>query len=133
MVTTNNIEIKTTTKEEMHTAIHQFVNALVAAPQYRSYEETSKNFQDDVEAKNALREYQSRAKDFQTKQMFNTITEEEQEELQRLWMKFMGFKSVQAYFAAQEGYQALCQECAQIISDKCGLDYATACGASCCG
>lgn len=133
MVNTNNTEIRITTEDELRTTIREFVNALVDSPHYRNYESASKNFQSDNDAKQALREYQAKAKDLQTKQMFNMISEAEQQDLQRLWMIFLGFKSVQDFFDAQEEFQSLCRSCAQVISDSCGLDYATACGASCCG
>ena len=114
-------------------AIHNFVHALVATVPYLNYESANERLQSDQEAKQALREYQAKAKDLQTKQMFHTISEAEQQELQRLWIIFLGFKSVQDYFDAQEEFQSLCRSCAQVISDNCGLDYATSCGSSCCG
>ena len=125
--------LNTTTEQELHNTIKEFVNALVASSQYQAYEQASNHFHEDNEAKIALQEYQARANELRTKQMFNTLSQQEQDELQRLWMKFLSFKSVQVYLEAQESFQSLCRISAQIISDHCGLDYATACGASCCG
>jgi cell fate (sporulation/competence/biofilm development) regulator YlbF (YheA/YmcA/DUF963 family) len=117
----------------LQASIKDFVNALVDSPQYREFEQTSTAFQQDKDASDALQEYQAKARDLQTKQMFNLTTEEEKEELQRLWMKFLSFQSVKEYMQAQENLHAISRDCAKIISDHCGLDYATASGASCCG
>jgi cell fate (sporulation/competence/biofilm development) regulator YlbF (YheA/YmcA/DUF963 family) len=133
MLETNKMNLRTTTDQEMTNAVKDFVNALVNAPQYQQFDRASAIFQGDKAAVNALHEYQAKAKDLQTKQMFNMVPNEEKDELERLWMKFLSFQSVKDYFHAQEVLQALCQECAQVISEDCGLDYATACGASCCG
>ena len=133
MLETNDMKLKTTTDQELQASIRDFVNALVDTPQYREFEQTSTVFQQDKDAVDALQEYNAKARDLQTKQMFNLTSEEEKEELQRLWMKFHSFPSVKNYFEAQENLQALSRDCAKIISDHCGLDYATASGASCCG
>jgi len=133
MLETNDMKLKTTTDQELQASIKDFVNALVDSPQYRAFEQTSTIFQQDIAAKDALQEYQAKARDLQSKQMFNLTSEEEKEELQRLWMKFLSFQSVKEYMQAQDNLQAISRECARIISDHCGLDYATASGASCCG
>jgi cell fate (sporulation/competence/biofilm development) regulator YlbF (YheA/YmcA/DUF963 family) len=133
MLETNDMKLKTTTDQELQASIRDFVNALVDSPQYRAFEQTNTAFQQDIAAKDALQEYQAKAHDLQTKQMFNLTSEEEKEELQRLWMKFLSFQSVKDYMHAQDNLQAISRECAKIISDHCGLDYATASGASCCG
>jgi len=133
MITKNNIEIEISTDQEISSAIRDFTNALVDSPPYKNYERKSEIFQNDPAAQKALQEYRAKAKDLQTKQMFNTVTEAEQQDIQRLWIAFLGFKSVQDFFDAQGEFQALCRACAQVISDNCGLDYATSCGSSCCG
>ena len=76
---------------------------------YKKYESASEKFQNDSDAQKALQEYRAKAKDLQTKQMFNTVTETEQQDLQRLWVAFLGFKSVQDFFDAQGEFQALMQ------------------------
>ena len=133
MLEANDTKINLTTDQELHVSIKDFVNALVDSPQYQLFEKTRTIFQGDQEAIGALREYQAKAKDLQTKQMFNITTDEEKKDLERLWIHFVSFQSVKDYLQAQENLQALCRDCAKIISDQCGLDYATACGASCCG
>ena len=133
MLETNNLNIKITTEQEMTNAVKDFVNALISSPQYIQFDHASAIFQEDKEAVNALREYQTKARDLQTKQMFNMVPKEEKEEMERLWMKFSAFPSVKDYFQAQEALQELCRDCGGVISKDCGLDYATACGSSCCG
>ncbi len=133
MITKNNTEIEVSSELDLSNAIRDFTNALVETAHYKKYESASEKFQNDPAAQTALQEYRAKAKDLQTKQMFNAISQAEQQTLQRLWIAFLGIKSVQDFFDAQGEFQALCRACAQVISDKCGLDYATSCGSSCCG
>lgn len=133
MITKNKAEIEIKPELDLSTAIHDFTNALVESVHYKNYESASTRFKDDQEAQKAYQEYQAKAKDLQTKQMFNSITEAEQEDLNRLQQVFLGYKTVQDYFDAQEEFQSICRASAQVISDNCGLDYAASCGASCCG
>lgn len=129
----NSTEIEVTTELDLSNTIRDFTNALVDTAHYKKYESTSEEFQNDQEAQKALQEYRAKAKDLQTKQMLNIISQAEQKDLEQLWVAFQGFNSVQNFFEAQEAFQSLCRDCAQVISDNCGLDYATSCGASCCG
>lgn len=133
MITKVNTEVRISTEEEISSAIREFTNKLVDSTAYKNYESASEKFQNDSQAQKALQEYRAKAKDLQAKQMFNTVTEAEQQDIQRLWAAFLGFKTVQDFFDAQGEFQALCIECAQVISDACGLDYATSCGSGCCG
>ena len=133
MITKNKTALEINTELDLSNAIHDFTNALVETAHYKNYESASSRFKDDQEAQRAYQEYQAKAKDLQTKQMFNSITEAEQKDLNRLQQVFLGYKSVSDYFDAQEEFQSLCRASAQVISDNCGLDYATACGACCCG
>jgi cell fate (sporulation/competence/biofilm development) regulator YlbF (YheA/YmcA/DUF963 family) len=133
MITKDNTEIQISTEQELSSTIRDFVNALVETAQYKKYDSASDVFQNDQAAQKALQAYRAKARDLQTKQMFNTLAPSEQQDLQRLWIAFQGFKSVQDFFDAQGEFQALCVACVQVISDNCGLDYATSCGASCCG
>jgi len=133
MITKENTEVKISTDEELSSAIRDFTNALVDTAQYKKYDSGSDKFQNDQEAQKALQVYRAKARDFQTKQMLNTISASEQQDLQRLWIAFLGIKSVQDFFDAQDEFQALSRACAQVISDACGLDYATSCNSGCCG
>ena len=133
MITKNNAEIEISTELDISNAIRDFTNALVNIAHYKNYESASERFHNDKEAQKALQEYQAKARDLQTKQMFNMINQAEQKDLEQLWIAFQGFKSIQDFFEAQEAFQSLCRDCAQVISDNCSLDYATSCGSGCCG
>ncbi|MDP2966748.1 MAG: YlbF family regulator [Pelolinea sp.] len=133
MITKNKVEIEISTELDISNAIRDFTNALVETAHYKKYESASEKFQNDQEAQKALQEYRAKARDLQTKQMFNTLSEAEQKDLQRLWIAFLAYKPVQDFFDAQGEFQSLCMACAQVISDNCGLDYATSCGSGCCG
>ena len=133
MITKNKTALEINTELDLSNTIRDFTNTLVETAHYKNYENASKRYKNDQEAQKALQEYQAKAKDLQTKQMFNTMTQAEQKDLERLWQVFLGYKSVRDYFDAQEEFQSLCRASAQVISDNCGLDYATACGTCCCG
>jgi cell fate (sporulation/competence/biofilm development) regulator YlbF (YheA/YmcA/DUF963 family) len=133
MITKNNTEIRISTEQDISNAIRDFTSALIETAQYKKYDSASDVFQKDQAAQKALQAYRSKARDLQTKQMFNTLTQSEQQDLQRLWIAFLGIESVKEFFDAQGEFQALCIDCAQVISENCGLDYATSCGSSCCG
>ena len=133
MITKNKTALEINTELHISNTIRDFTNTLIETAHYKNYESASKRYKNDQEAQKALQEYQEKAKDLQTKQMFNTMTQAEQKDLERLWQVFLEYKSVRDYFDAQEEFQSLCRASAQVISDNCGLDYATSCGSSCCG
>jgi cell fate (sporulation/competence/biofilm development) regulator YlbF (YheA/YmcA/DUF963 family) len=133
MITKDNTEVGISSEQQISSAIRDFTNALVDSKPYKKYEVASEKFQNDPAAQKALQEYRAKAKEQQTRQMFNTLTEEEQRDIQNLWAAFLGIKTVQDFFDAQGEFQSLCRACAQVISDACGLDYATSCGSGCCG
>ncbi len=133
MITKNITQEELSTELDISNATRDFVNELTQTDHYMKYENASKKFQEDTKAQKALQEYQAKARDLQTKQMFNNVNSSEQQDLERLWIAFLAIESVQEFFDAQGDFQALCRACAQVISDNCGLDYATSCGASCCG
>lgn len=133
MLKEENQEMKISNHNDINNAILGFSKELVNSLPYQKFEIAKKRFGNDMAAQTALQEYQSRAREFQLAQRLNTLSPEDQQELNRLWMAFQSHDSVIEYFNAQEEFQALCRTCAQIISDTCELDFATACGASCCG
>ena len=122
-----------TNNPKLREVIYQFSKDLVATQQYRDFENAIEEFQKDAAAQNALKEYQAFAQGLQTKQLFNNFTTTERSDLDRLWINFQSYPTVKRYFSAQEEFQTLCHSCAQVISKSCRLDFATSCGASCCG
>ena len=92
MITKDSTEVRISTDEELSSAIRDFTNALVDSTAYKNYESASEKFQNDTAAQKALQEYRARAKDSQTRQMFNTVSEAEQQDLQRLWAAFSELK-----------------------------------------
>ena len=127
------VELKESTTLSIDDAVQRFSNALIETEQFRNYERAREYYQQDAAAQKAFREYQILAQSLQTKQMFNTVTPAERSDMERLWTAFMSNASVAELFNSQEALQELCRQCAQEISGHIGLDYATSCGASCCG
>ncbi len=117
----------------LNDAIREFANSLTGADQYKKYERAKTRYQQDSPAQKAFQEYQMLAQSLQTKQMFNTLSESEKSDLERLWVAFSSHEPVSDLMQSQQELQMLCQACAQLISECIELDYATSCGASCCG
>jgi len=127
------VELRESTTLSIDEAVRRFSNALTETEQFRNYERAREFYQQDLAAQQAFREYQMLAQSLQTKQMFNTVSPAERSDMERLWTAFMSHTSVAELFKSQEALQELCRQCAQEISGHIGLDYATSCGASCCG
>lgn len=77
---------------------------------------------------------------YQEKQIFwrvlmqlNTLSAEQKAELEGLQNAFMNQPVVQEYFKAQTEFATLCQTLGDTLSESIGLNYAAACGVSCCG
>jgi cell fate (sporulation/competence/biofilm development) regulator YlbF (YheA/YmcA/DUF963 family) len=117
----------------LNDAIREFAHSLSASDQFKNYDRGKTRYQQDGPAQKAFQEYQMLAQSLQTKQMFNTLSESEKSDLERLWVAFLSHEPVSDLMQSQQELQALCRVCAQLISDQIGLDYATSCGASCCG
>ena len=63
----------------------------------------------------------------------NVASAEERGELDRLYQAVFSMPSVTAYAESQAALMAVCRGVAEYLSERIGLDYASACGASCCG
>jgi cell fate (sporulation/competence/biofilm development) regulator YmcA (YheA/YmcA/DUF963 family) len=64
---------------------------------------------------------------------YTQMTPEQKAELESLQNTFMNQPVVQEYFKAQTGLATLCQAVGDRLSESIGLNYAAACGVSCCG
>ncbi len=65
--------------------------------------------------------------------MLNALTTEQRAELESLQSAFANQFVVQEYFKAQTEFATLCQTLGDTISESIDLNYAAACGVSCCG
>ncbi len=114
-------------------AARGFAGAMVETPQFRAFELAYDTLRHDAAAQESLAAYRGKAESLQALLMLNAVSEVERADLQKLKQDYLTRASVQAYTAAEAELIALCQKAAGMISAAIGLNYAAACGASCCG
>ena len=110
-----------------------FAAALAETPQFKAFESAYEALSKDTAARQALSAYQEKVKSLRAVLMLNAVSEADRAELERLKTEYVTRPTVQAYAIAEAELTALCQQIAGMISQAIGLNYAAACGASCCG
>ena len=114
-------------------AARDFAAALAETPQFKAFEQAADRFRQDQEAQQVTQAYQQKQQALRMVQMLNAVSAEEQAELERLHHAFVTHPMVQNYFEAQTELASLCQTLGDALSEAIGLNYAAACGVSCCG
>lgn len=114
-------------------AAHHFAAALAESPQYKAFEQVAERFRRDHSAQQALQAYQEKQNAWRALIMLNALSPEQQTELESLQKAFVSHPLVQEYLKAQVNFASLCQILGDVISESIGLNYAAACGVSCCG
>ena len=115
-------------------AAKQFSETLGDTPQFQEFEQSYFAFRQDTEAQNAIHEFQQKQASLKALLMLNAVSEEDQQELQRLGERFYQKPSVLRYTKAQEELIALSQEIGDLLSNAIGLDYGASCKTGgCCG
>jgi cell fate (sporulation/competence/biofilm development) regulator YlbF (YheA/YmcA/DUF963 family) len=132
----NNVElndIDVASPSVVKAAARDFAAALAETPQFRAFEQSYEALNKDSAARQALSAYQEKVNSLRALIMLNALSEADRAELERLQNEYVTRPSVQAYAVAEAELTALCQPIAAMISEAVGLNYAAACGASCCG
>jgi cell fate (sporulation/competence/biofilm development) regulator YlbF (YheA/YmcA/DUF963 family) len=80
-----------------------------------------------------MQAYQQKQQSLRALVMLNALSAEQHDELERLQSAFINHPVVQEYFTAQAELATLCQALGDALSESIGLNYAAACGVSCCG
>ncbi len=114
-------------------AARDFAAALVETPQYRAFEQVAERFRQDQTAQQAMAAYQERQKTWRALIMLNALSAEQSTELESLKNVFLNQSVVQEYLKAQTELVSLCQALGDMLSESIGLNFAAACGVSCCG
>lgn len=114
-------------------AARDFAAALVETPQFMAFEQAAERFHQDQTAQQALGTYQEKQTEWRPLLMLNALNAEQSAELEGLKNAFMNQPVVQEYFKAQTELMTLCQALGDALSESIGLNYAAACGVSCCG
>ena len=114
-------------------AARGFAEVLAQTPQFKAYEEAAYRYRHDEIAQMRRQAYQQKQEALRMMLMLNAVSPQDGAALHRLHHEFATHPSVADYLEAQLALSALCQEVGGLLSDSIGLDYAAACGASCCG
>ncbi|HUE98692.1 MAG TPA: YlbF family regulator [Anaerolineales bacterium] len=110
-----------------------FAAVLAESPQFKTFEQATKRFRQDQSAQQALNAYQEKQSSLRALLMLNALSAEQRAELESLQSAFVNQPVVQEYFKTQTEFSTLCQTLGDAISESIGLNYAAACGVSCCG
>jgi cell fate (sporulation/competence/biofilm development) regulator YlbF (YheA/YmcA/DUF963 family) len=114
-------------------AARNFASTLVETSQFKSFEQAAERFRQDQAAQQALEAYKEKQMAWRALMMLNALSPEQRTELESLKNAFVNQPVVQEYFQAQTELAALCQTLGDALSESIGLNYAAACGVSCCG
>ncbi len=114
-------------------AARDFAAALAETSQFKAFEQAAERFRQDQAAQQAMGAYQEKQIAWRALLMLNALSAEQQTELESVKNAFLDQPIVQEYFKAQAELATLCQALGDTLSESIGLDYASACGVSCCG
>jgi cell fate (sporulation/competence/biofilm development) regulator YlbF (YheA/YmcA/DUF963 family) len=114
-------------------AARDFAAALAETPQFKAFEETAYSFRQNQAAQQAMQAYQQKQQSLRALLMLNALSAEQRDELERLQSAFINQPVVKEYFTAQAELATLCQALGDALSESIGLNFAAACGVSCCG
>jgi cell fate (sporulation/competence/biofilm development) regulator YlbF (YheA/YmcA/DUF963 family) len=114
-------------------AAQDFAAALAETPQFKTFEQVAFAFRQDQAAQQAMQAYQEKQHSLRALLMLSALSAEQRDELERLQNAFINQLIVQEYFNAQSELASLCQALGDALSESIGLNYAAACGVSCCG
>ena len=114
-------------------AARDFAAALAEAPQFLAFEQAAEMLQRDDQARQIISDYQSKQQSLYMMTMLSAVSLEDQAEMTRLQQALHTDVTITVYTQCQAALIALCQETGRRLSERIGLDFAAACGASCCG
>ena len=110
-----------------------FAAALAETTQFKAFEQAADCFRQDQAAQQAMQAYEEKQISWRALLMLNALSAEQQAELDELHSAFVNRPVVAEYFKAQTEFAILCQTLGDALSESIGLNYAAACGVSCCG
>ena len=111
----------------------KFAAALSETPEFKAFDEAGQNFRNDEAAQKRRAAYQERQAVWRPLLMLNALSPEQKVELETLENDFMNQPAVQDYLKVQAKLAELCQTLGDSLSESIGINYAAACGVSCCG
>jgi cell fate (sporulation/competence/biofilm development) regulator YlbF (YheA/YmcA/DUF963 family) len=126
-------DIEIAPASEVMQSARDFAAALAETPQFKTFEQAAYVFRQDQAAQQAMQAFQQKQQSLRALLMLNALSAEQRDELEHLQNAFISQPIVQKYFTAQAELSSLCQALGDILSESIGLNYAAACGVSCCG
>jgi cell fate (sporulation/competence/biofilm development) regulator YlbF (YheA/YmcA/DUF963 family) len=114
-------------------AAREFAASLADTPQFKAFEQVAKRFRSDKKLQQAQRAYQEKQKSWKALIMLNALTPGQRAELESLHSAFVNQPVMQEYINTQTELVALCQSVGDTLSEAIGVNFAAACGVSCCG
>jgi cell fate (sporulation/competence/biofilm development) regulator YlbF (YheA/YmcA/DUF963 family) len=126
-------DIEITPPSVVKQAVRDFVEALTETDEYTRFEAAAARLNKDQAALAAMRAFQEKQQALKVMIMLNAVSPEEQAELDRLHRAFVSAPAVVEYFQAHAELVEIGQAATEILSQATGLNYSSACGASCCG
>lgn len=133
MTSTEFNELDIATPAIVRAAARDFAAALAETVQFNAFEQATERFRQDQAAQQALGAYQEKQISWRALMMLNALSAEQRAELEGLQSAFVNQPVMQEYFKAQTELATLCQALGDALSESIGLNYAAACGVSCCG
>jgi cell fate (sporulation/competence/biofilm development) regulator YlbF (YheA/YmcA/DUF963 family) len=127
----NDIEVAPTSVVKQ--SARNFASLLAETAQFKTFQQAAERFRQDPAAQQSMKAFQQKQKDWRALIMLNALSPEQRAELDTLKNAFVSRPVVEEYFKAQSDLAMLCQALGDAISESIGLNYAVACGVSCCG
>jgi cell fate (sporulation/competence/biofilm development) regulator YlbF (YheA/YmcA/DUF963 family) len=122
-----------TAEEAVQRAAHDFAAALAATPQYAAFQRAVEALEKDARAKQIISEYENLQHSLYMMTMLGAVSPEDQADLDGLKEALRTNETIAAYSQSQADLAALCQEAGGLLSQRIGINFAAACGKSCCG
>jgi cell fate (sporulation/competence/biofilm development) regulator YlbF (YheA/YmcA/DUF963 family) len=122
-----------TTQDAVQRAARDFAAALVATPQFVAFDRAAEALEKDARANQIISEYEQLQHSLYMMTMLGAVSPEDQADLDALKEALRTNETIIAYSQSQADLAALCQEAGGLLSQRIGINFAAACGKSCCG
>ena len=120
------------TQAKAREAARQFASSLAAAPQDKSFDLARQQLRQDAMGQQATQDFQRQQQYLLMMQTWGTVSQADQDELQRLYERMMEIPTVQRYVHCQEELARMFQEVALLIGQVIGTDFPPQ-RSGCCG
>lgn len=128
------VEAQVKTKQEaVQRATRDFAAALAATSQFAAFERATEALEKDAGANQIISEYEQLQHSLYMMTRLGAVSPEDQANLDALRETLRTNKTIAAYSQSQADLAALCQDAGSLLSQRIGINFAAACGKSCCG